>query len=284
MYLSGVAQLELLDDVVPHAPRRARRERRDGTIGKALAQPAQLPILRPEFVAPFRDAMRLVDRKQRNRDAREPFERIRARQPLRRNIQQAVSPVARLADQFRLLRIREHAIQRRGLNPHLRELRHLILHQRDQRRNHDHGLPGKHRRGKLVAERFPSAGRHHHARVAIFEQAPHDAVLQRTKRIVSPIAPQRRQKFPVGNHSKSIDVRAESVDIGRNTHAATVGLRIWHRSAGVSPALLVFRPCFSSPPPRSPSRPRFQIAYRAGQIRIKIEPCSPRCFPRSGAR
>ena len=99
----------------------------------------------------------------------------------------------------------QRAIQHRRRNSHLRQLRRLILHQRDQRRNHDHGLSRQHRRRQLVAERFPAAGRHHHARVAASEQAAHDSLLHRTERVVSPVAPQRRQKFCFGDHAISID-------------------------------------------------------------------------------
>ena len=72
-----------------------------GLVRETLAQPAQLPVFGTKLVAPLRDAVRLVDRKNEIGTRAEPLERVRARQPLRRNIQQPVSPSRALANQLR---------------------------------------------------------------------------------------------------------------------------------------------------------------------------------------
>ena len=195
--LVRIAQLQLVNDVVAHPPRGAGGERRDRALGKMKPQPAQLPVVGPEFVSPLRDAVRLINRKKRNRHLLEPRERVLARQPLRRHVQQPVLSVTRLADHIGLLRFRQRAVQQRRRNSHLRQLRRLILHQRDQRRNHDHGFSRQHRRRQLVAQRLPAAGRHHYAGVAASEQASHDSLLQRAKRVISPVAAQRREQIPL---------------------------------------------------------------------------------------
>jgi hypothetical protein len=53
------------------------------------------------------------------------------------------------------------------------ELRHLIAHQRDQRR-HDDGEPIADERGKLIAERFAAAGRHDGKHIAAVEDGRDD--------------------------------------------------------------------------------------------------------------
>ena len=65
--LMRVAQLELLENVVPHAARRARGEGGDRLVRKILPQRAELPVLRAELVPPFGNAVRLVDREERER-------------------------------------------------------------------------------------------------------------------------------------------------------------------------------------------------------------------------
>ena len=61
-------------------------------------------------------------------------------------------------------------IQYRRRNPHLRQLRRLILHESDQRRNHNCGAL-RYERRQLVAQRLASARRHHDAGIVSCQQA-----------------------------------------------------------------------------------------------------------------
>ena len=81
--LVRLAQLELLQNIVPHAPRGAGREGCDGAIGKVAPQTAQLPVVRPEFMPPLRDTVRLVDGKKRDWDMLKPVDGVHTRQALR---------------------------------------------------------------------------------------------------------------------------------------------------------------------------------------------------------
>jgi hypothetical protein len=56
------------------------------------------------------------------------------------------------------------------------ELRHLVAHERDQRRHH-HGEPVAQQRGQLIAQRFPAAGRHDGQHVAAREHRVDDLAL-----------------------------------------------------------------------------------------------------------
>ena len=74
----GITQMQLRQNIVADLARGAGREGRDGNVGEALAQRAELAILRPELVTPFRDAVRLIDGEKADGDARQPFEHILA--------------------------------------------------------------------------------------------------------------------------------------------------------------------------------------------------------------
>ena len=57
---------------------------------------------------------------------------------------------------------------------------HLILHERDERGNHQ-CQPWKMKRGQLIHQRLPSPGGHHHKGVLAFEQALDSLSLTRSK-------------------------------------------------------------------------------------------------------
>ncbi len=91
-----IAQLKLIKDVVPHPPGGARRKSGDGPVRKMGAQAAQLAVFGAKFVPPFRDAVRLIDGEECDRNALQPANRIGARQTLGRKIQQPVLAGPRL--------------------------------------------------------------------------------------------------------------------------------------------------------------------------------------------
>jgi len=88
--LMGIAQLQLVQNVMTNPLGSAGGERCDGMIGKVRPQPAQLPVLWPEFVAPFRNTMRFINSKEGNRDPLQPGDGVATRQALRRKIEQSV--------------------------------------------------------------------------------------------------------------------------------------------------------------------------------------------------
>ena len=152
-------------DVVARARIGGRGQRHARHAGEVVGQTCQLAIFGAELVAPLRHAVRLVDREQRERQARQPLHRAVAQQPLRRDVQQIellLDQVAR--DAARLGRI-EVGVQRAGRNAELPQRRHLVVHQRDQRRD-DHGGARPTQRGDLEADALAAAGRHQHQRIA----------------------------------------------------------------------------------------------------------------------
>ena len=184
--LIRLSQLELLQDIVPYELGGAGGERGYGAVREILAQGAQLAILRTELMAPFGNTVRFVDGEEGDRRLLQPADGVRPREALRREIQQAVFAGAHPAHHLRLLVGGHRAVQHGGGNTHLRQLRGLVLHQGDQRRDHDGGA-AEHDRGQLIAERLSAAGRHHDTDVATGQQTAHYAFLRRAKPVVAPV-------------------------------------------------------------------------------------------------
>ena len=80
--LIGIAQAELLDDVVADVARGAGGEGGDGAIGEMLSEAGELAIFGTEFVAPLGNAMRFVNCEERNGHLTEPFDCVLAGQAL----------------------------------------------------------------------------------------------------------------------------------------------------------------------------------------------------------
>src|SRR5262249_22470768 len=67
---------------------------------------------------------------------------------------------------------------------------HLILHQRDKRRDDDIGAT-RDCRWSLITKRLATSGRHHHQRIAPLESGPNSLSLQRPQALKSPELPNR---------------------------------------------------------------------------------------------
>ena len=184
--LGRVPQLKLGEDVMTDAPGCARREGRNRKIGEVDTQRAELAIFRTKLVSPFRNAVSLINGKICNRDAPQQPRRVRARQSLRREIQQTIFAGASLFRDLGLLARRLGTVQDGGGNPHLRKLRCLVLHQCDQRRNYNCSPP-RGQRGQLVTQRLAAPSGHDDTGVAAAEQAEHNLFLQRPERAVAPV-------------------------------------------------------------------------------------------------
>ena len=185
------------------SPGCAGGEGRNREIWEVDAQRAELAIFRTKLVSPLRDAVCFIDGEECDWDASQQRDRVLARQPLRGEIQQTVLPCAGFLGDVRLFTAALSAVQHRRGNPHLRKLGCLVLHQRNQRRDHDGGL-ARHQSRQLVTQRLAASRGHHDASVTTAEQALHDLFLQRPERAVAPVALQEREKVSLGRHSHSI--------------------------------------------------------------------------------
>ena len=155
---------ELLGDVLLHE-RRGGRGQRDHRGGAQLRQPlAQHPVLGPEVVAPVRDAVRLVDCDQHGLALREHLGEAGHRQALGRDEQEVELAVEIRAQHGLRLAAPAARVDALGAQAARAELRDLVVHQRDQRRDDQRRAAARQPR-QLVAERLARAGRHDEQRV-----------------------------------------------------------------------------------------------------------------------
>ena len=166
---AALRDAELAGDVVAGALVGGGGQREARHLRKSLEQRQQQPVIGPEIMAPFADAMRLVDRDQRQRDARDQAAEALARRTLRRDVEEVEIAGAQALDRLGAVVVGRG--QGRGADPERLGGADLVVHQRDQRRDDERGSFPRQRR-HLVAERLARPGRHHRQRVL----ARHDAV------------------------------------------------------------------------------------------------------------
>jgi hypothetical protein len=166
-----VAQRQPPHDVARHT-RRCRGRRRDDRRGpEHPCRVGEPEVVRAEVVAPLRDAVRLVHDEQAHVRRAHPVEEPDGGEALGRDVEQLQLTRGGAIDRIRvrvaaLLRIHErHA----PAEPARGERLHLILHQRDKRRD-DHCEVVPEQGGELVAERLPRPRRHHDHHVAVGER------------------------------------------------------------------------------------------------------------------
>src|SRR4029078_678690 len=144
----------------------------------------ELQIVGPEVVAPLRDAVRLVDREQRDLRRTELRQEALVVEVLGRDVQQLEGPVAQAARDGPHLVRGEARVEPRRVDALGSETNDLILPPRDQRRNDDRDA-FEQQRGQLVAEALPRSGREDGEGGAPGEQGGDDLLLARPERRVS---------------------------------------------------------------------------------------------------
>src|SRR5437588_231999 len=141
----------------------------------------ELQVIGPEVMAPFRDAVRLVDREQRDLRLAELLQESLVVEALGRDVEQLQAAGAKaFGDGSHLVRV-EARVEPRCVDAARREEVDLVLHQRDQRRDHD-GHAVEQQRRQLIAEALPSTGRENGERGASGEQRLDDLLLARAER------------------------------------------------------------------------------------------------------
>ena len=202
-------------------------------LAEPLAQHGQAEVVGAEIVPPLGYAVRLVDGEQRDPAALEQPQRRLGAQPLRCHVQQVeltgdkgVLDQAAGADVL-------GGIEEAGPDTESAQRVHLILHERDQGRDHHPGpVPDQGR--DLVAQRLAAAGGHQHQRVLAADQVIDDLLLAATEGVVAENPAQHlRGVAQTGtgaggghlSHSRRIPGRDEGRSPARQVH---------HRSPPVS--------------------------------------------------
>ena len=148
---------QLLGDVGAGMRIGGRGQRQPGHLRKGIHQRFEQPVIGAEVMPPFADAVRLVDREQAERRGGQQLAEMPRRSALGRDIQKVELAVAEARD--RLGAVLVDAGQRGGADADCFGGAQLVVHQRDQRADHD-ATSVHHHRGQLVTQRLARAGRH----------------------------------------------------------------------------------------------------------------------------
>ncbi len=158
--LARLAQAQFGADVLAGAGVGCGGHRQARGVREHLGQLAQHAVFGTEVVAPLADAVRLVDGQERDRRARQAVQHPGLHQPLGRDVEE-IEPALVDRPPGRLAPVGVGVgIEPRGGDAGLLHPRHLIGHQRDQRRDHQ-PQTWPYDRGDLVAEALAAPGRQH---------------------------------------------------------------------------------------------------------------------------
>ena len=196
----GVVHPQPCRDVGADTRGRGGGQRHEGDFGNLLAQRAQGQVVGPELVSPLRDAVRLVHRDETDAQPPQEVREAGQRDPFGRHVEQLEITPERGAPDLRGLVRTHRAVQAAGGDAAGAERVHLVLHERDQRRDHERQPVARERR-KLVAERLAAAGGHEHHGVPSGEGQSDGALLQGTEGVVPEVAPEERPERILGGRS-----------------------------------------------------------------------------------
>ena len=194
-----VEHAQVLLDIHLHLGRRGRRQRDQRRGSDLVDDRAYAAILRPEVVSPLRNAVRLVDRIERNSDFAQEIDIILLRKRLGGEIEQLGLALEHVALDFRYGSLIQRRVQKMGhavLHAESPHRIHLVFHQRDQRRNDDRH-PVHHQRGQLIAQRFAASRRHQHERILSVQHVPDNRLLISLETVEAEIALQAVAQFNI---------------------------------------------------------------------------------------
>ena len=147
-----ILKIQQFDDVGLHLFGRCRGKRaHDGALGQRLDERPDAQIARTKILPPLGDAVRLVHRQQRNLGFPAKLPELIGFQSFRSNVDDFIHPAARIFNGVRILPRRQRGIEISRAHSGLVQRCHLILHQRDQRRN-DQRNAGQQQCGNLKAD------------------------------------------------------------------------------------------------------------------------------------
>ena len=180
----GALQVQALDDLFAGAHVGGGGQGDARHMREQLGQLAQLQVFRAEVMAPLRHAVGLVDGEQRDVQLAQEIEHARLHQALGRQVQHLQLTAAHAPGQLTLLLGVQGGVQRGRSHPKLIERGDLVVHQRDQRRNH-HREAGAQQPRHLKTQRLAAAGGHQYQRIAAVGHAFDDCCLAPTETVVA---------------------------------------------------------------------------------------------------
>ena len=178
------ADLQMVDDLRSRGRIRRRGERNARQVGEHVHEAGEGAVFGPEIMAPLRKAVGLIDRDEREAGGFEPVEGLGLQERFRSHVEEVQLAPLDVAPEEILFRTPEPGIERRRLDPGLPERRHLVFHQRNERRDDEAHARADQRRD-LVAERLASACRHQDERVMAGDHMLDDLPLPLAEAVVA---------------------------------------------------------------------------------------------------
>ena len=193
-------------------------ERRDARVRHAVAKVLDPPVVGPEIVPPLADAVRLIHHQPRDAHAVEQAEERAAAKALGRHVEQLDLARHAALNALALLGQAQAAVDEVGRRAQPLQFVHLVLHQRDERRD-DQRQPVGQQRGKLEDERFAAAGGHDDERVAPREHGGDGVGLPLAKRGVA--------EHPVHQFARAVERGGRLIVCGSHRrHLGSVPVRV----------------------------------------------------------
>ena len=174
---------ELIEDVGAGVLVGGGGQREPGHAGEAIEQRAQQAIVGAEVMAPFADAMRFVDREQRDPAALQQLAEVGSRGAFGGDVEQVELAIEKATARFRLVLV--DAGERGGADADRLGGAELIVHEGDQRGDDDRGAV-EHRGGELIGQRLAGAGGHDGERGLAGEDTVDDAALHAAEIGIAP--------------------------------------------------------------------------------------------------
>ena len=175
-----IGQREPLENLSPGAGFGGGGERNARHRRKGRGQLGQAQVFRAKVMPPLGDAVRLVNGDQRQRAALQQRQGARLHESFRGDVDQTQLAIEQGGLGRCLFFGRQGRVEVGGGDAELAQRRHLIGHQRDQRRDHHPGA-GTQQGRDLVAQRLAAAGRHEHEGIAPAGDGVDDRLLLATK-------------------------------------------------------------------------------------------------------
>ena len=181
-----VRPVKLDADILPDMWCRRRGKRAHLADAEPVGDLSQPTVGGAEIVSPLTDAVRFIDHHRFRWKTLQKILKKRCLKPFRSDIEQFDRSCGGGVGDPTLFRKRHDAVDEGGGDAPFAQGVHLILHQRNQRRNHD-AVSGTQQKRQLVAKRFSSTGRHDDAKVIPREYLTYDLLLVGEKSIETEI-------------------------------------------------------------------------------------------------
>src|SRR5450830_725516 len=180
----GVLQMQALDDFFAGTLVGGGGQGDTRNVGEQFRQLPQLQVFTAEIVTPLRYAVSFIDGEQGDFQALQEGQHARLHQALGGQVEHFHFAALDTRGQVALLFGAERGVQRGGGNTELFEGRHLVVHQRNQRRYH-HGETVTQQRRHLETQRLATAGGHQDEGITAIGHALNDRTLAATKTVVA---------------------------------------------------------------------------------------------------